>query len=127
MMAHWVVTPRASAAALLISLLCGLLAGCASPQAGFNPEKKTSPFRDPSLSIQSAKKAITVGTSNRSELLATLGPATVIQFDSGFEVWVYRESPPATANSPAELVILLSPEGLVKKTRVRPPYSKAAP
>lgn len=127
MMAHWVVTPRASAAALLISLACAVLVGCASPQAGFHTEKKTSPFRDPTLSIQSAKEAITVGTSRRAELLAALGPATVIQFDSGFEVWVYRESLPATANSPAELVILLSPEGVVRKTRVRPPYPKVAP
>lgn len=126
-MACFTVARRANAAAFLISLVCGLLAGCTSPQASFNPEKRSSPFRDPTLSIQSAKEAITVGTSNRAELLAALGPATVILFDSGFEVWVYREAPSATANSPAELVILFSPEGVVNKMRVRPPYPKVAP
>jgi hypothetical protein len=37
----------------------------------------------------------------------------MVNFDSGYEVWVYRQ-PPA-----AELVLLFEPSGILSKTRVR--------
>ena len=118
------VEPLAGAAACSVILLCLALAGCATQQAGFNPEKRASPFRDPTMSMQSARDAVVDGTSTRAEVLAALGPATMVNFDSGFEVWVYRDAPPATATTPTEFVILLTPSGVVKKTRIRPPYPK---
>ena len=77
-------------------------------------------------SIQSANAAITIGTSTQAEVLAALGPSTVVKFDSGFEVWVYRGRLPGTGSNPeikpAELVILFTPSGIVKKTRIKPRY-----
>ncbi len=127
MMAPGLVKTRQSAVALSLALSFLTLAGCASSQVGLSPEKKASGFRDPGLSMQSARDAVVVGTSTRAEVLAALGPATVVNFDSGFEVWVYREAPSAASIAPAEFVILLTPEGVVKKARVRPPYAKPAP
>jgi hypothetical protein len=70
-------------------------------------------------STQSANAAITIGASTQADVLAALGPGTVVRFDSGFEVWVYRGSVPGTGSNaavkPTELVILFSPAGTVKK------------
>lgn len=113
-------------ASALISALW--LAGCASAFRSSKPE--SPPFRDPSMSLRAASDTITLGKTTKVEALATLGPATVIKFDSGFEVWVYRAYPTDWAKSPdaqmapAELVILFTPEGIVSKTRMRPQDAK---
>ena len=108
------------------SLICLGLAGCASPPAGSNAQAGVPGFRDPAMSMQSANAAIAIGTSTRAEVLMALGPAIVVKFDSGHEVWVYRkkspERSPEKAVTPAELVILFAPSGVVKKTRIKPPY-----
>ena len=100
------------------------LAGCASAFRSAKPE--LPPFRDASMSLQAASDTITLGKTTKAEALATLGPATVVKFDSGFEVWVYRsyqtngpKSPDADV-APAEFVILFTPKGIVSKTRIRP-------
>lgn len=71
-------------------------------------------------------------------MIAALGKTTVINFDSGFEVWVYRIKgrTPATVSQveriehagsekgtlgKTEFVVLFAPSGLVTKTRIRPP------
>lgn len=100
--------------------------GCASAFRTSKPE--LPPFRDASMSLQAASDTITLGKTTKAEALATLGPATVVKFDSGFEVWVYRTYPPQSADvevAPAEFVILFSPEGIATKTRIRPDYGKA--
>ena len=106
----------------LICLVCLVLAGCAGPSAGTNPQATMRAFRDPAMSIQAANASIAIGTSTRAEVLAALGPASVVKFDSGYEVWVYRGKSPNTATKPAELVILFAPSGVVKKTRIKPLY-----
>ena len=106
----------------LTCLTCLVLAGCAGPSAGTNPQATMPAFRDPAMSIQSANASIAIGTSTRAEVLAALGPASVVKFDSGYEVWVYRGKSPNTATKPAELVILFAPSGVVKKTRIKPLY-----
>lgn len=106
----------------MICLTCLVLAGCAGPSAGTNPQATMRAFRDPAMSIQSANASIAIGTSTRAEVLAALGPASVVKFDSGYEVWVYRGKSPNTATKPAELVILFAPSGVVKKTRIKPLY-----
>ena len=72
--------------------------------------------------MQSASDCITVGKSSKADVTAALGPATVINFDSGFEVWVYRARSSEPAEAKAEFVILFSPDGVVRKTRLRPGY-----
>jgi len=82
---------------------------------------------------------IVVGKTARADLLAALGKTTSIRFDSGFEVWIYkyrnRVRPAAPDgdngdngnNGDSEFVVLLSPSGVVHKTRVRtapPPLPK---
>jgi hypothetical protein len=81
-------------------VVCVLLAGCA-----------TEPTPKPSL-VQTLS-SLTIGRSTKSEVRAALGEGTVVNFDSGYEVWVYRQ-PPA-----AELVLLFEPSGILSKTRVR--------
>ena len=99
------------------------LAGCAGPLGLFGAANMAPPFRDPTLSMQNASDAIAIGKSTKTDVTAALGPATVLKFDSGFEVWVYREkSAPDAAAAKAEFVILFAPSGIVKKTRIRPPY-----
>ena len=91
-----------------------LLAGCAGINAPAAP-----PFRDHSLSIPSAQALIVPGQSTRSDVAAALGTPTVITFDSGFEVWAYRNRPQGSAPASAELVILFGPSGVVRKSRTR--------
>jgi hypothetical protein len=64
------------------------------------------------MTAQEAARTIVAGSSTKPDVRAQLGPANVISFDSGFEVWVY--SAPG-----AEFVILFTPAGIVKKTRTR--------
>ncbi|MBI2769401.1 MAG: hypothetical protein HYX47_07255 [Burkholderiales bacterium] len=54
------------------------------------------------------------GTKTRADLIAALGKASTIAFDSGYEVWLYRVKG-------TEVVVLLAPDGVVKKSRVRAP------
>lgn len=108
---------------LVLLMLAALpwLAGCAGL---YNAEEAGPAFRDETLSVQAASQAVTPGKSTKAEVAALLGNATVIPFDSGYEVWVYRvkEKTPGAAPGRTEFVILFAPSGIVKKTRVRPPY-----
>ena len=108
--------PLIAGLALMLSLA---LAGCAGGPGG---EASVAPFRDKNMSLQSADGIIAVGTSTKAEVLAALGPATVVKFDSGYEVWAYRDKPARAAVPGNEFVILFAPDGIVKKTQVRPAY-----
>ena len=98
------------------------LAGCASASRTAGPA--LAAFRDAGMSLQAASDTITLGKTTKAEALATLGPTVVVKFDSGFEVWVYRLKAPNAEVSPAEFVILFTPQGIVSKTRIRPQYRK---
>ena len=74
------------------------------------------------MSMQSASDSITAGKSSKADVMAALGPATVINFDSGYEVWVYRAKSREPAEAKAEFVILFGTDRVVKKTRLRPGY-----
>ena len=80
-----------------------LIVGCAQ-----NPPPQPPPPRD--------LAALAAGKTTKDEFLAALGGAEVIEFDSGYEVWVYREKPPAPHT---ELVLLFEPSGKLVRTRVR--------
>ena len=108
--------PRIAGLALMLFLA---LAGCAGGPGG---EASVAPFRDKNMSLKSADGIVAAGTSNKAGVLAALGPATVVKLDSGYEVWAYRDKPARAAVPGNEFVILFAPNGVVKKTRVRPAY-----
>ena len=99
---------------------CLTLVACASLIAG-NP---VPPFRDSTLSMRDAQQSVLEGETTQRAVLVALGPATEIKFDSGYTIWVYRAKAAAPDTDQAELVILFSPSGIVKKTRLRPPYTR---
>lgn len=78
------------------------------------------------MSMQAAQDAVVAGQTTQAQARATLGPATEIAFDSGYAVWVYRARSGESQGSTAELVILFTPSGVVKKTRLRPSYAGQA-
>ena len=91
-----------------------VLTGCAGLNAPAAP-----PFRNPALTLPSAQALVVPGQSTRRDVADALGPATVVTFDSGFEVWAYRTHRPGDASATNELVILFGPSGTVRKTRLR--------
>ena len=107
-------------AALLAA--CMVLAGCAGPALfpGFGGLGVTRPlFANSKLSAQQAGELIVPGKTTQTEVLALLGSATVINFDSGQAVWVYRSTPARAAKPGAEFVILFDRARVVQKTRSR--------
>ena len=61
-----------------------------------------------------------MGSTTKADVRAALGEATVVDFTSGYEVWVYRQRPTEKPPAPsAELVLLFEPSGILSKTRVR--------
>ena len=112
--------PRLRTYTFLASIAPLLLAACVAPGGLFGPSRDQGPaFADPLLSLQAAGDRVTPGVSTKAQVQAALGPARVVRFDSGYEVWLYRVREPA-ANGEAEFVLLFSPQGLLAKTRVRP-------
>ena len=100
---------------------CLWLAGCAGPGL-FNAGIVAPPFINPAMSMQNASDSITPGKTSKADVMAALGAATVIHFDSGFEVWVYRAKSREPVEAKAEFVILFTPNGVDKKSRLRPAY-----
>jgi hypothetical protein len=107
--------------ASLAAAFCACVAGCAGTRGFSNRQDAGASLLPESLSAQAASDAVVVGKSSKSEVEASLGKATEIKFDSGYEVWVYRQKAPGRAATPTEFVVLFAPSGLVKKTRIRPP------
>jgi outer membrane protein assembly factor BamE (lipoprotein component of BamABCDE complex) len=116
--------------ASLAFALCACLAGCVIPIPIPVPSPKTSDTTAPILgeikSAQAAKDAITIGKSTKTDVIAALGKPVVVNFDSGYEVWVYRENPQqkpppdkTASRARTELVVLFAPSGVVTKARIR--------
>jgi hypothetical protein len=80
-------------------------------------------------SARNAQAAVTIGKSTKADVEAALGKTLVVGFDSGYEVWIYRERSASVGSGlfgrPAkerpELVLLFEPAGILKKTRIRMP------
>jgi hypothetical protein len=87
-------------------LALALLCGCAAQE----------PAPPPPRDLAALGSSLAIGKSTKHDALAALGAGEVIDFDSGYEVWVYREKPPARHT---ELVLLFEPSGVLAKTRVR--------
>lgn len=98
-------------------LASALLAGCALNQ----PAAERPLGRGEILSAATARSMLVVGESTKSEVRAMLGEATVVDFPSRYEVWVYRQAPKEKPAAPgAELVLLFDDSGTLSKTRVTP-------
>jgi len=88
---------------------CVLVAGCTALPQG----SKSKPLGPAEIrSAQAASGVISVGKSTKADVRAALGEAVVVDFDTGYAVWVYRERPSK------ELVLLFDPSGTLKKTRI---------
>jgi hypothetical protein len=76
------------------------------------------------LTPQAAMERIALGQSGKADVAAGLGTAIVIEFDSGYAIWVYRWAGAGnpTPRAATELVLLFDPTGLVTKLRLRPGY-----
>jgi hypothetical protein len=76
--------------------------------------KEESPLGPAEIrSAQAAAGAIAVGKSTKADVRKALGEAVVVDFNTGYEVWIYRERPSK------ELVLLFDPSGTLTKTRIR--------
>lgn len=93
-----------------LPMLCALLlAACAS--APPPPGTVVAPAR--------FSQAVIPGVTTKAELATTLGRTQAIAFDSGYEAWLYLS--PAGADRYTEFVVLVGPDGVVRKTRRRDP------
>ena len=101
-------TAGVRSAALAAALACSL-AGCAA----------TPPPPGTQVGASRVAAAAIPGQSTRASLLAALGPTRHIVFDSGYETWLYQV--PAGAGLFSEFVVLIGPDGVVRKTRMRAP------
>lgn len=67
-----------------------------------------------------AAQALAATGSTKARVAAALGPANVIRFDSGWEVWVYRwPGADRSTRAATEVVVLFDAQGIVKKSRLR--------
>jgi hypothetical protein len=75
----------------------------------------------PGTTVHEARfaEAAIPGASTKASLLAALGPTRKVAFDSGYEAWLYTV--PAGGGRFVELVVLIGPDGIVRKTRRRDP------
>ena len=112
--------------------VCTVLAGCVGstwPEASGADAVSAAAlgrvlFPGKKMLLDEVKERLVPGQTSKAQTLDALGPATVVQFDSGYEVWVYRGKARKPANNDAdtgpELVILFTPGGVVQKSRIRP-------
>jgi hypothetical protein len=113
---------------IVLAIAVATIAGCAalSQRAGDGANETAVTHI---VTAERARDAVTIGRSTRADVLAALGPASIVRFDSGYEVWVYRlarsrpvrADPDKAAPEPrGEFVILFAPAGLATKVRWRP-------
>jgi hypothetical protein len=117
---------------LLVAVVASVAVACTTQQ----PVPATNRVSPKASAIDPAKAADAIRGSTKAEVDAAFGPAAIVRFDSGYEVWVYRfveavprkrsdkarSAPAAEADAaPSELVLLFNPAGVVAKVRIRPP------
>ena len=116
-------TRKALCHASLALVFGACLAGCAGRGGYAQPQESlnaTGAIKPRGISSQQAQAAIAVDKSTKAEVMAALGKAIVIPFDSGYEVWVYRwKGKQSTSRGDTELVVLFDRAGLAKKVRLR--------
>lgn len=95
--------------ALALIAAAAMLAACATA-----PPPPGTQVSEATLST-----SIIPGQTTRAAVLAALGPTRHIVFDSGYETWLYQV--PGDAGRYIEFVVLMGPDGIVRKTRRRAP------
>ena len=101
---------------------CAGVVGCSGLRDLGQPQGSGFVIVDEGRSETGAMESVVVGVSTKADVVAALGNAITIRFDSGFEVWVYRFKGSGRARSAwTEFVVLFAPSGVVSKTRIRPP------
>lgn len=99
----------------LFAFVVLLVAGCASTPSS-PPPLKSGEVR----SIEVARNGLSIGTSTKTEVRALLGRTNEVAFDSGYEVWAYRQQLKEKEKPPSrELVLLFDPSGVLRKMRLR--------
>jgi uncharacterized protein YceK len=104
---------------LVIFVACCALSGCAAVV--------TRPVETPiaregvsaAQQIEAIQKEFAQGKTDKAAVRRTLGAGTVVAFDSGYEVWIYRLRRAGSDAEPSELVLLFEPSGKLAKSRVR--------
>ncbi len=104
-------------------MVSGLITGCAGAPGLFGSADTAPPFRDATMSMQTAKELVVNGLTTKADVMSGLGSATIVKFESGYEVWVYRAGARESSAGKPELVILFTPSGVVKKHRLKPAYT----
>lgn len=106
----------AAFAAACVLCGCSVLGG-----PGRLPEEGPGIMQASAPSPAQALGILDAGASTKAQVVAMLGSANVITFDSGWEVWVYRwPGAERTPRAATELVLLFDPGGMLRKKRVRP-------
>ena len=100
------------------ALIAGaLLAGCVA-----QPKPVDRPLaRGEIPSALAAQSTLAIGKSSKADVRAILGEATVLDFPSGYEIWVYRQPAREKPGVPgSELVLLFDDSATLTKMRVTP-------
>jgi hypothetical protein len=96
-----------------------LLAGCALLGPASIDESGPGVMRAGGPSPAAAQASAAPGNT-KAQVMAALGRANAIRFDSGWEVWVYRwPGADRSTRGATEVVVLFDPQGVVKKSRLR--------
>jgi hypothetical protein len=68
---------------------------------------------------EAARAKVHVGDT-RQQVAAALGPSNILEFESGWQVWIYRwPGADESTRAATELVVLFEPGGTLRKLRVR--------
>jgi hypothetical protein len=100
---------------------CVALGGCAlSGKLEENgPGIKHTPPQVAFAAAQAAGERIHIGDT-RDAVAAALGPSNILQFESGWQVWIYRwPGVDDSTRAATELDLLFEPRGTLRKLRVR--------
>ena len=76
--------------ALLCASFIAAFAACVAGCAGAPPQPDAELSRAAAMPPQAAQALVAIGKSTKADVEAALGQAVAVQFDSGWEVWVYR-------------------------------------
>ena len=105
----------------LVLAACLFIGGCVLLEPPTKTPQTAAPLGQAEIrSARGAADTISVGKSTKADVRAALGEAVVLDFESGYEVWLYKERAGEKGKPPAtELVLLFDPSGTLAKTRIR--------
>ena len=108
----------------LAAVMAAALTGCAMSGAENRPL----------IDERTLNARIVHGATTRADIFAAFGTASIVNFDSGYEVWIYKDTTGAPRllryvpvvglgaglipDRKRELVILFGPDGVVRKSRL---------